>query len=222
MSIFLTYACYNMSAAHLNNSTEQFFHWHLRFSAKANAIRFPDSRSAPVVADVSRGAGWYKLGGTVTVNENIEGPVYVYVESRNGTQAEPIECLNAKNGCGGVGSCIYCDICQSFKDDKASGKVELLNKGERLSCDKPLKPGIYNDVALYFQTPNLDEFLRSQKIDRKAWNDLVGKKGTTIYLSIYVFNEDIRKLSKAKLRERSMSLTNVLGCHRLVMDLSSD
>ncbi|KAJ1354631.1 hypothetical protein KIN20_011624 [Parelaphostrongylus tenuis] len=40
---------------------------------------------------------------------------YVHLETRIGIHGKPERCVNAdKNGCGGIGSCVHCDICETM------------------------------------------------------------------------------------------------------------
>ncbi|VDK66268.1 unnamed protein product [Cylicostephanus goldi] len=40
---------------------------------------------------------------------------YVHLETRIGIHGKPERCVNAdSNGCGGIGSCVHCDICETM------------------------------------------------------------------------------------------------------------
>lgn len=189
---------------------------------KAEGIIFPDYRQAPVIPEQKRGETWYTIRGTVTVNKEISDQLYIYVESKNGTLAQPIECHNARNGCGGIGSCVYCDVCKSLTDDRVRSNVEILSKGYKLDCSKSLKKGLHSDVSLSFLPPNLSDFLRAENIDRKAWNDIIGKRGATVYVTIYIFDRDVSQLSPSALRSKATTYDHVICCHRLVVNFYSD
>jgi len=181
-------------------------------------IIFDGSDKAPVKEDPAAGEGCYKLHGTVKVEKELKGSINLYVESKNGTRAEPIECKNAnEDGCGGLGSCIFCDACGALKKE-VKNDFQLLSDGKPIDCKSGLKPGTYSNIALNFCAPDEDEFLRLEHIDRKAWDELIGSKGTTIYMVIHIFDTAVNKLSKAEL---NAAIASEIGCHKLVLNVYS-
>jgi len=186
------------------------------------AIRFSDSSKASIVQDPSRGEGCYKLVGNVKVSYPIRGKLNIYVESKNGTAAEPVECRNAgADGCGGIGSCVYCDACNSIKRDSRN-KVQLTSNGQDLDCNRGLDVGEYPNVVLSFCLPSLDDFLKSQNIARSAWDEVIGPHGTTVFEIVNIFQDTpINTYSKEQLKEAKLKQTGLIGCHKLVLNLSS-
>lgn len=72
---------------------------------KTQSIYFPSSDTAPVQQDIRENEICYKVGGKVQVKKEIRGSLNVYVETKNGTRSEPVDCKNAdQNNCGGIGS----------------------------------------------------------------------------------------------------------------------
>lgn len=69
------------------------------------SIRFSNSDVSTIEPDPSRGEGCYRLAGTVKILRSFKGKINMYVESKNGTHADPLECKNAgADNCGGIGS----------------------------------------------------------------------------------------------------------------------
>jgi len=186
------------------------------------AIRFSDSSTANIMPDPSRGQGCYKLAGNVKVLLPIKGKLNIFVESKNGTHADPVDCKNPGfDGCGGIGSCVYCDACNSLKKDSRN-KVQLMSNGQSLDCNKGLQVGEYPNVVLSFCTPDLDDFLRSQNIARSAWDDVIGPHGTSVFETVHIFQDTpINTYSKEQRKEAVRGQTGLVGCHKLVLNLSS-
>jgi hypothetical protein len=186
------------------------------------AIRFADSSSSQIIEDLSRGNGCYKLSGSVKILRSFKGKINIYVESKNGTHADPTECKNSPpDNCGGIGSCVYCDACNSLQK-QSRNKVQLLSNGQNLDCNKGLNVGEYKDVVLSFCAPDLDDFLKSQNIDRQAWDQVIGQHGTTVFETVYLFlDTPINTYSKSQLYEAISSGQGLIGCHKLVLNLSS-
>lgn len=73
--------------------------------------------NAPLKEDKARGPGCYTINGPVIVKKEITGDVQIYTQVRFGTKATPEPCQNADSkGCGGSGSCVYCDVCTNAKN----------------------------------------------------------------------------------------------------------
>jgi len=179
-------------------------------------IRFPNNNEAPLQEDPDN-PGYYSVeGGIVRVLKQINGNVQIYLEVKYGTNAPVEECRRAdENNCGGVGSCVYCDICKGMK---ALGKssVEFSIAGKKPDCQKGLSAGNYTDITLSFAMPTKSEFLKSQKIDPSFW-DRYGASGHMIFLTLYIFDTEVNSLSKSELSaEATPRNKNVCGCHKLV------
>lgn len=187
-------------------------------------ILLPSMKEAPVVPDTETG-NCYRLTGKVKVSRPVRGKLFSYVEVKNGTAAQPAECRNAKpDGCGGFGSCVFCDLCNSFqKVNSTDVKVEL-KKGGKFDCGKGFEPGMYDDTSLKFCMPSLDDFLKAMNIDRTTWDQFAsdGRSAQTAFMVFYLFeNDQINKLPKDKLRKKIKDMDGVIGCHKLVMDVYS-
>ncbi|EYC24875.1 hypothetical protein Y032_0013g2151 [Ancylostoma ceylanicum] len=85
-------------------------------------IKFPSYKTAGVEFHEETNAQGHKCfrmsGGKVEVfPPGLSGSkkYYVHLETRIGIHGKPERCVNAdSNGCGGIGSCVHCDICQTM------------------------------------------------------------------------------------------------------------
>uniref|UniRef100_A0A914MR19 Uncharacterized protein n=1 Tax=Meloidogyne incognita TaxID=6306 RepID=A0A914MR19_MELIC len=76
----------------------------------------------------------YSIGGKVTVYSEFKGEFSIYLELRSSANKKqvPEQCNNRKeDGCGGFGSCLYCDACQTLETNKEL-KAQLLLDGKSL------------------------------------------------------------------------------------------
>jgi len=183
-------------------------------------IRFSPISKAPLVADPNRD-GCYLLSGPVRVRQTIHSPVHIYVDAKSRSPKDPSEkCNNAdRNNCGGVGSCVYCDVCALQKDiqQRSSAVVKVENGGKALDCDKGITPGNYSDIKIAFCMPTKDEFLEAEGITDDLWQ---GDKRHLFFMTIYIFNEHINTKSASELQSIATDDgSHVIGCHRLVGNL---
>jgi hypothetical protein len=182
-------------------------------------IRFPSIDQASLVRDPRRGDGCYMINGPVSVSKSITGTVQVYSEIRLGVKAPPEECQKADSaGCGGVGSCVYCDVCNSAKDiDKvSSGLVQLEStNGQALECQSGLKEGTYDNIRISFCMPTKAEVLKSQGIDEDFW-EKNGASGRMFFVNLYVFDKKVNGLSATELQAMAKAEgDHVIGCHKI-------
>lgn len=183
-------------------------------------IRFPKIEDAPLEADPDKGEGCYKISGLVQVLKAIKGQVQIYAETKYGTGNAAEKCRNADaRGCGGVGSCVYCDVCSGVKNitKKTSGLVQLdAGNGKKLNCDKGLEPGNMNDVRITFCMPTKKDFLKSQNMDEQFYNQYVSE-GRLFFITLFIYNEAVNQLSSSELHQISTpDGDKVIGCHRMV------
>lgn len=183
-------------------------------------IRFSNITNAPLVKDEQRGVGCYTLSGPVEIRHGgISGTVQVYVQGKTGIKAPIEKCSKAdKNGCGGVGSCVYCDVCAAKEqfEKQTSGFVTVEQNGKPLDCSTGLTDGIYKDIRLSFCLPTKKELQDVSGVTDDLWNE-GGDGGHTFFLSIYVFNKPVNKYSTSELQKIATDdSTETVGCHRLV------
>jgi hypothetical protein len=172
------------------------------------SIVFADSREAPLVPDRNE-VGCYSIEGDVAVYKKITSKMQIYVEIRNKpdqtSRPEPCYQPNITTGCGGFGSCVYCDDCKSLQSEHAQiAKVRLTMHGKPLECnDTALDVGKHTDIKLSFCMPTKTQFLDAAGIDESVFSDLVDSKGAKsssrhgVFMNIYVYDSDI----SAKARE---------------------
>ncbi|KAK6061533.1 hypothetical protein COOONC_00803 [Cooperia oncophora] len=85
-------------------------------------IKFPSYKTAGVQFHEETNSQGHKCfrmsGGKVEVYPpglNGSKKYYVHLETRIGIHGKPERCVNAdSSGCGGIGSCVHCDICQTM------------------------------------------------------------------------------------------------------------
>jgi len=181
-------------------------------------IRFPNLEHAPLRKDSSRGEGCYTINGPVKVKQSISGTVQIYSEIKFGTKA-PIEpCRKAEsNGCGGYGSCVYCDACSNAKKiDQTSFGLDS-STGRSLDCaQNGIQSGNYTDIRVHFCLPTKDDVLKSEAIDSSFWDEYASG-GYMFFVTIYMFNEKVNGLSSNQLQKMATTDNqHVIGCHKIV------
>jgi hypothetical protein len=191
---------------------------------RSERIRFSASKD-PLSSDPDRGEGCYSLSGPVTVRKAIHGTVQIYVKAKSGPKPEsPIESCNGADAtnCGGVGSCVYCDLCQSIDAVKktTSDAVRITNAGKQLDCQNGVNAGNYSDISISFCMPSKEEFLKAEGIDEDVWNNSNSAGGHMFFMTMYVFNKEINTLSNEELQKIAVDDGDqVIGCHKLVCKL---
>lgn len=117
----------------------------------------------------------YSIGGKVTVYSEFKGDFSIYLELRTSANKKqvPESCSNQReDGCGGIGSCLYCNACETIITSK-SLKAEILLDGKPISCGSGLKPGVYDNLELVFCLPDLDEMLKSQGLNKEIFKSII-------------------------------------------------
>jgi len=173
-----------------------------------------------LVKDERRGPGCYTMQGPVNVRKPIQGSVYTYVEIRSGVKAPIEKCVNAdSNGCGGVGSCVYCDVCSEVKrlEKSTSAFLQIDAGNKKMDCAAGIDPGNYTDIKMTFCMPTKTEFLEAEDIDEEIWDQNVGEGGRTFLTTVYIFAKPINKLSQSELEKIATDTGDqVIGCHKLI------
>uniref|UniRef100_A0AC34QFJ3 Uncharacterized protein n=1 Tax=Panagrolaimus sp. JU765 TaxID=591449 RepID=A0AC34QFJ3_9BILA len=143
----------------------------------------------------------YKIGGKVTVYEEFKGDFSIYLEIRSSASKKqvPEACQNQRSdGCGGFGSCLYCNACETLTSAKGV-KAKLLLNGEPINCGDGLQPGEYNNLELGFCLPDVEEILQSQGLSRETFKALVSSddgqalRSMGIFATVYIFDTDVSK-----------------------------
>jgi len=181
-------------------------------------IRLPNNDEAPLKPDPDRGDGFYLIKGTVQVLQPITGQLQAYVETKYGTKAPVEECRGADdNGCGGAGSCVYCDLCEGIKTLSKSSAVQLVIGNKNIDCKKGLAKKNYTDIVVSWGMPTRNEFLKSQNIAQDFW-DRYGASGQMVFVTMYIFcGKQVNTLSRSELQKIATPESDqICGCHKLV------
>jgi len=152
-------------------------------------------------------------------------PYYVHLETRIGIHGKPERCVNADaNGCGGIGSCVHCDICKTM-GGALKNFVQIYQNDEPAKCsDEGFKPGPYNDLSLKVCLPTKKELLPflDQNASRaeQLWDLFVSSRAKSgeipLVIAARLFNRPINKLSAKELNDALHgSKQGMIGCHWL-------
>uniref|UniRef100_A0A914GUU0 Uncharacterized protein n=1 Tax=Globodera rostochiensis TaxID=31243 RepID=A0A914GUU0_GLORO len=179
-------------------------------------IKFPSYKSTGVAFKEEKDDAGHKCfqmgGGKVEVYPpGLDGnkKYYVHVETRIGIHGKPERCVNPdKDGCGGIGSCVHCDICR----DKPA---ECTAKG--------LPAGTSDDLSLKVCLPSKDELLpfldQNSSRAEQLWDVFVSSRARSggeipLVIAARIFDRPINKLS---IKEINDALHNtkkgMIGCH---------
>ncbi|KAI6211136.1 hypothetical protein M3Y96_00401700 [Aphelenchoides besseyi] len=194
-------------------------------------IKFPSYKQAGVKFTEERdsaGNKCYRMsGGTVKIYPpGLDGSkkYYVHVETRIGINGKPERCINAdKDGCGGIGSCVHCDICH---DQSGLKNFVQIFKGNKLAqCNaESMAAGDFSDVSLRVCLPNKSEMMafldKDPKRAEEMWHFLMNSRGKSGELPLVIvarlYDRPINKLSAAELKDAVHgSRIGLLGCHAI-------
>ncbi|CAI5455625.1 unnamed protein product [Caenorhabditis angaria] len=143
----------------------------------------------------------FTIGGKVEVLEDFGGDFSIYLELKNTAKKNsvPEKCAKQpENGCGGFGSCLYCNACETF-GDKIGVRAQLLLDGKPISCKDGLKRGSYDNLKLAFCLPNIEEVISSQGLTKESFlqliqaDDLNSVRAIGVFATVYVFDSDVSK-----------------------------
>jgi hypothetical protein len=182
-------------------------------------IRFSSMNKAPLVKDEEKGDGCYSIKGPVLVRKDIRGVVQIYVQARTGSKGPIEKCNKAdKSNCGGVGSCVYCDVCSTAKavEQTTSSRVSVESGGKPMDCENGVTAGNYTDIKISFCMPTKQEFLDAEGIDEDIWNQN-SEGGHSFFMDIKIFNKAVNTMSSSELQKIATDDSDqIIGCHRLV------
>ncbi|KIH66534.1 hypothetical protein ANCDUO_03136 [Ancylostoma duodenale] len=102
----------------------------------------------PKLEPIPDRANCYTIGGKVDVLEDFHGEFSIYLELRNTASKKqvPESCVKqGPDGCGGFGSCLYCNACKTFGDN-IGVQAQLLLDGNPIKCSLVYTPQICNDL----------------------------------------------------------------------------
>ncbi|GMR32563.1 hypothetical protein PMAYCL1PPCAC_02758, partial [Pristionchus mayeri] len=159
--------------------------------------------NGPKLEEVDGRNGCFSIGGSVNVLEEFSGNFSIYLEIRRSASSLPERCVKqGVDGCGGVGSCLYCDACSSF--GSIGVNAQLLLNGKRIECADGLRPGVYDDLKLHFCLPDVDEILETQGLTKKTLLSLIQSEdgnalgSLPLFATVFIFDVDVRRQMEAQ------------------------
>jgi hypothetical protein len=166
-------------------------------------IKFASSDTAQL-RGIRGQPGCYKIQGDALLKEAIRGSVQIHValKHRAGADEPTAACVEYRpNGCGGYGSCLYCNPCQEakqYENEIALVGASLTQNGKPLDCVAGVKRGVYKDIALKFCLPTVDELLDAHNIDRNVIDQLFRSQGANaklgVFITVRIFNSQVNRL----------------------------
>uniref|UniRef100_A0A0N4ZQJ1 Uncharacterized protein n=1 Tax=Parastrongyloides trichosuri TaxID=131310 RepID=A0A0N4ZQJ1_PARTI len=183
--------------------------------------------SGPKLVKISSSPPCYSLTGTVKVHETFRNPFSIYLELRTSTNRKqlPEPCRKRpKDGCGGIGSCLYCNACQHLSNDNNENKsvsdqigslvkAKLLMNGKSLGCDTVLDVGNYDNIQLAFCLPTIDEILVSQGLsieefktyflsddDNSKTSKNLYHQSIPLFATVYIFDINVKEHMLAQMK----------------------
>uniref|UniRef100_A0A1I7ZKW0 Uncharacterized protein n=1 Tax=Steinernema glaseri TaxID=37863 RepID=A0A1I7ZKW0_9BILA len=164
-------------------------------------------RSGPKLqARESAGPNCYSIGGRVQVFEEFKGEFSIYLEIKSTVNKRqvPESCKDQKaDGCGGFGSCLYCNACETFGQN-VGVKAELLLNGKQIKCGDGLAPGVYDNLELLFCLPSINDILVSQGLSVETFKTLIQSedgrslRSMGIFATVYIFDTDVSDKMKTQ------------------------
>ncbi|CAG9534049.1 unnamed protein product, partial [Cercopithifilaria johnstoni] len=129
-------------------------------------IKFPSYKSGGVKFIPEKNSSGRKCfamsGGEVEVYPpGLSGTskFHIYLETKIGINGRPERCVNADpDGCGGIGSCVYCDICKSI-GGPLKDLVQILEKDMARCNGNDMAPGKYKNISLRICLPSKEQLL---------------------------------------------------------------
>ncbi|GMT33434.1 hypothetical protein PFISCL1PPCAC_24731, partial [Pristionchus fissidentatus] len=165
-----------------------------------------NGEKGPRLEEVEGRKGCYSIGGRVNVLQEFSGNFSIFLEIRRSASTLPERCVKqGTDGCGGVGSCLYCDACSSFGSNIGVHAQLLLNE-KSIECADGLRPGSYDDLKLQFCLPNIDEILESQGLTKKTLLSLIQSEdgrslgSMSLFATVFIFDVDVRRQMAAQSR----------------------
>ncbi|CAJ0609712.1 unnamed protein product [Cylicocyclus nassatus] len=200
-------------------------------------IKFPSYKTAGVEFHEETNAQGHKCfrmsGGKVEVfPPGLSGSkkYYVHLETRIGIHGKPERCVNAdSNGCGGIGSCVHCDICETM-GGSLKNFVQIFQGNKPAQCSSQgLPAGNYNDLSLKVCLPTKNELLPflDQNASRaeQLWDLFVSSRARSgeipLVIAARIFNRPINNLSPKEMNDLLHdSKDGMIGCHWIYATVS--
>ncbi|KAI6241759.1 hypothetical protein M3Y99_00296300 [Aphelenchoides fujianensis] len=202
-------------------------------------IKFPSYKQAGVDFKEERDANGNKCyrmsGGTVKIfapGLQADKKYFVHVETRIGINGKPEKCINAdKDGCGGIGSCVHCDICHSM-GGKLKEFVKIFKADKPAQCDaESMSAGDHSDLSLRVCLPNKNDMMsfldKDPKRAEEMWKFLMNSRGKAgelpLVIAARLYDRPINKLSPAELKDALHgSKDGMIGCHYIYITVRDE
>lgn len=151
---------------------------------------------------------------------------HVHLETRIGLRNKPEKCIRAdKNGCGGFGSCVHCDICDTLGKN-LSNIVTIQKQEKTVTCNSlNFSPGSHKDISLKICLPTIKDFFSIIDPNPKNAENILKVFATTRNISMTkiplvilakFFNQNINNLTSDELNDVLFySKKGMIGCHML-------
>ncbi|CAD6193284.1 unnamed protein product [Caenorhabditis auriculariae] len=171
-----------------------------------------NDKRGPKLEPVEGKPNCFTIGGRVQVLEDFSGDFSIYLELKNTAKknAVPEKCVKqGEDGCGGFGSCLYCNACKTF-GDSLGVQAQLLLDGNPIKCTDGLKQGTYDNLKLAFCLPRMEDILQSQGLTKETFLQLIqADDGNTvramgIFATVYVFDTDVSQQMQTQMRIESV------------------
>uniref|UniRef100_A0A0K0EU20 Uncharacterized protein n=2 Tax=Strongyloides TaxID=6247 RepID=A0A0K0EU20_STRVS len=206
-------------------------------SKENTLIKFPSYKSPGVKFEEiinANGNKCFKLsGGKVEVfGKGLDGnkKYYVHLETRIGIHGKPERCVNADaDGCGGIGSCVHCDICKNM-GGALKNFVEILQGGQPAKChSEGLPKGSYDDLSLKVCLPSKKELLpfldENSTRAQQLWDLFVSSRSKSgeipLVVAARLFDRPINKLTTKELNDALHGKKiGMVGCHWIYATIS--
>jgi len=207
-------------------------------SKESMLLKFPSYKSTGVNFKEEKTASGSKCfqmsGGKVEVYPpGLDGSkkYYVHVEIRIGIHGKPERCVGAdSDGCGGIGSCVHCDICQN-KGGNLRNFIQIYKGNEPAKCSvEGLAAGSYDDLSLRVCLPTKNELLpfldQNSSRAEQLWDIFVSSRARSggeipLVIAARIFDRPINKLSIKEMNEiLHQSKQGMIGCHWIYATVS--
>lgn len=207
-------------------------------SKENTKIRFPSYKSPGVNFIEEKDTQGHKCfrmeGGKVEVfAPGLESTkkYYVHVEIRIGIHGKPERCVGGdKDGCGGIGSCVHCDICHSMGGNFRNF-IQIYKNNEPAKCNaESFAPGSYDDLALRVCLPTKNELLpfldQNSNRAEQLWDIFVSSRARSggeipLVIAARLFDRPVNKLSPKELNDGLHgSKKGMIGCHWIYATVS--
>ncbi|CAD6193283.1 unnamed protein product [Caenorhabditis auriculariae] len=200
-------------------------------------IKFPSYKTAGVEFHEEVNEQGHKCfrmaGGKVEVyGGGLDGSkkYYVHLETRIGIHGKPERCVNAdSNGCGGIGSCVHCDICRTM-GGSLKNFVQIFQGDKPAQCSvQGLPAGLYTDLSLRVCLPTKNELLPflDQNASRaeQLWDLFVSSRARSgeipLVIAARIFDRPINNLDAKQLNTiLHDSKEGMIGCHWIYATVS--